>query len=308
MQPASPPSSPRPSDPPELTAFARHLEQVERASSHTVRAYLSDLRQLHSFLLERNTPFAAVTRDDLRAFLSARYGLDKPATLARKQSAMRAFYEHLRRADAITTSPAHRLVAPRRRFSLPNVVSVDDLFALLLTPSESTAAGLRDRACLELLYGAGLRVSELVGLDTGDLIDGMSALRVRGKGRKERIVPLIAKPREALSAWLLRRDELRGQKQERAIFLNRRGGRLTARSVARHLDRYALICATRRHLHPHALRHSFATHLLDMGADLRGIQELLGHASLSTTQRYTHVSSERLVQIYDQAHPRALKK
>jgi len=312
MQSEAAAAPPRPSDPPELLAFADHLVQVERASPHTSRAYLSDLRQLHAFLLERGIAFDAATRDDLRGFLSARYGLDKPATLARKQSALRAFYEQRRRAGHLAQSPAHRLVAPKRRQSLPNVVSVDDLFALLITPSESTAAGLRDRAALELLYGAGLRVSELVGLDVGDLIDGMSAVRVRGKGRKERVVPLVAKPREALEKWLARRPELlraaaRGQPQ-RAIFLNRRGGRLTARSVARHLDRYALVCATRRHIHPHALRHSFATHLLDMGADLRGIQELLGHASLSTTQRYTHVSAERLVQIYDQTHPRALKK
>ena len=148
-----------------------------------------------------------------------------------------------------------------------------------------------------------MRVSELVGLDLADVAEGV--LRVRGKGGKEREVPLVAKAQAALDAWLARRHELRPG--DGALLLNRRGGRLTARSVARHLARYALIAGARRHVHPHALRHSFATHLLDMGADLRGIQELLGHASLSTTQRYTHVSAERLLQVYEESHPRAKK-
>jgi integrase/recombinase XerC len=338
MQPELPPPPSRESDPPELLLFLAHLEQVERASPHTQRAYQADLRQLHQFLLARGTPLDAATREDLRAFLSTRYGLDKPTTLSRKQSSLRGFYEFRRRGGHLAESPAHRLASPKRRQSLPNVVSVDDLFALIETPSSKTAWGLRDRCFLELLYGAGLRVSELVGLDLGDFIDSFSAVRVRGKGRKERIVPLVEKPKLALERWLARRHELvarsallhdakssakspqraltdgvqasksRRARDGEALFLNRRGGRLTARSVARHLDRYALICGTRRHLHPHALRHSFATHLLDMGADLRGIQELLGHASLSTTQRYTHVSTDRLVQIYDDAHPRAQKK
>jgi integrase/recombinase XerC len=212
--------------PRELDEFAVHLAGMERASAHTQRAYLSDLRQLATFLEERG-----------------------------------------------------------------------------LTPSARTPAGLRDRCALELLYGAGLRVSELIGLDLVDIQDDV--LRVRGKGGKERLVPLVSKARAALLAYLERRAELRPHGG--ALLLNRRGGRLTARSVARHLARYAVIAGARRHVHPHALRHSFATHLLDMGADLRGIQELLGHASLSTTQRYTHVSAERLLQTYEDAHPRAKK-
>jgi integrase/recombinase XerC len=289
-------------DPAELTEFADHLARIARASPHTQRAYLSDLRQLATWLLESGKSLDAADRDDLRAFLAARFGANQPATLARKQASVRAYYDHRVRMGYLADSPARRLVSPRRRRSLPNVVSVDDVFALLETPNARTAPGLRDRCALELLYGAGLRVSELVGLDLPDLIDGATAVRVRGKGGKERVVPLVAKARAALQAWLARRDELGSGP---ALFLNRRGGRLTTRSVARHLARYALICGTQRHVHPHALRHSFATHLLDMGADLRGIQELLGHASLSTTQRYTHVSSERLVQIYEDSHPRA---
>jgi integrase/recombinase XerC len=287
-----------------IDAFAAHLTRVERASAHTVRAYVSDLCQLASFLEERGTELDRATRDDLRAFLASRHTGDAPATLARKQSSLRAYYEHRVRMGHIADSPARRLVFPRRRVSLPNVVSVDDCFALLDAPSRRTAPGLRDRAILEMLYGAGLRVSELTGLDVGDLSPDF--VRVRGKGSKERIVPLVAKARIALEAYLARRADLRPE--DDALFLNRRGGRLTSRSVARHLDKYARIAATRRHVHPHALRHSFATHLLDMGADLRGIQELLGHASLSTTQRYTHVSSEHLLQIYEDSHPRANKK
>jgi integrase/recombinase XerC len=293
-------------DAPELEEFAAHLARVARASPHTQRAYLSDLGQLAAFLAERQIGLDAATRDDLRSFLAARFGKNAPASLARKQASLRAFYEHRVRMGHIADSPARRLVFPKRRVSLPNVVSVDDCFALLEAPSERTAAGLRDRCALELLYGAGLRVSELVGLDLDDLLDGRTALRVRGKGSKERIVPLVGKARAALLRYLDRRAELRPRGPQ--LFLNRRGGRLTARSVARHLDRYALIAGARRHVHPHALRHSFATHLLDMGADLRGIQELLGHASLSTTQRYTHVSSERLLQVYEDAHPRAHAK
>jgi integrase/recombinase XerC len=181
---------------------------------------------------------------------------------------------------------------------------VDDSFALLSTPPRASAAELRDAVARELLYGAGLRVSELVGLNLEDVSNDL--VRVRGKGNKERIVPLVRTARAALDAYLARRGELRPT--DSALLLNRRGGRLTARSVARHLERAALRAGVRRHVHPHALRHSFATHLLDMGADLRGIQELLGHASLSTTQRYTHVSAERMLQIYEDAHPRARKK
>ena len=291
-------------DPPELTDFADHLARIVRASPHTERAYVSDLRQLAAWLLESGKSLDGADRDDLRAFLAARFGANQPATLARKQASLRAYYQHRVRMGHLADSPARRLVSPRRRRSLPNVVSVDDVFALLDTPSTRTAAGLRDRCALELLYDAGLRVSELVGLDLADFVDGRTAMRVRGKGGKERVVPLVQKARAALEAYLARRGELGGGP---ALLLNRRGGRLTTRTVARNLAKYALVCGTQRHVHPHALRHSFATHLLDMGADLRGIQELLGHASLSTTQRYTHVSSERLVQIYEDAHPRARK-
>jgi integrase/recombinase XerC len=296
-------SSIAPVDP--IDEFADHLLRIARASPHTIRGYVSDLRQLAGWLSSAGKGLDEAERDDLRGFLASRFGHDQPATLSRKQSSLRTFYEHRVRMGRLDDSPARALMRPKRRRSLPNVVGVDDVFALLQAPSDGSTAGLRDRCAFELLYGAGLRISELVGLDVKDLLDGLTAVRVLGKGGKERIVPLVAKAREATQRYLERRRELGGGE---ALLLNRRGGRLTARSVARHLARYALACGTRRHVHPHALRHSFATHLLDMGADLRGIQELLGHASLSTTQRYTHVSSERLVQTYEDAHPRARRR
>jgi len=288
----------------EIAEFTAHLSQVERASPQTCRAYASDLRQLAAFLEERGSVLDAATRDDLRAFLASCFSSCSPATLARKQASLRAYYAHRVRMGYIADSPARRLAFPKRRQSLPNVVSVDDCFALVSAPRRDSPAELRDRAALELLYGAGLRVSELVGLNVDDL--AQDHVRVLGKGNKERIVPLVKTARTALDEYLARRAELRPG--DSALFLNRRGGRLTARSIARHLARYAMLAGVRRHVHPHALRHSFATHLLDMGADLRGIQELLGHASLSTTQRYTHVSTERLLQIYEDAHPRARRK
>src|SRR5205085_2487535 len=185
----------------------------------TRRAYLSDLQQLFAFLGDRGTALDAATRDDLRAFLAARFGSNSPATLARKQASLRAFYEHRVRMGHIADSPARRLVFPKRRVSLPNVVAVDDCFAILEAPSKRTAAGLRDRAALELLYGAGLRVSELVGLNLDAVTQ--DSLRVRGKGGRERIVPLLRKARGALDAYLARRAELRPVGT--ALFLNRRG-------------------------------------------------------------------------------------
>ncbi|HEX4385589.1 MAG TPA: site-specific integrase, partial [Myxococcales bacterium] len=180
-----------------LEEFAAHLSQIERASEHTQRAYLADLRQLTAFLAERGLTLDAASRDDLRAFLASRAGANAPSTLGRKQSALRAFYEHRVRMGHLKDSPARRLAFPRRRTSLPNVVAVDDCFGLVDAPSKKTVLGVRDRCALELLYGAGLRISELVGLDIGDLQDGV--LRVLGKGRKERIVPVIAKAQAALS-------------------------------------------------------------------------------------------------------------
>ncbi|MFZ5439912.1 MAG: tyrosine recombinase XerC, partial [Myxococcota bacterium] len=209
----------------------------------------------------------------------------------------------------IEVNPARRVKTPKLPQRLPRAVPVDEAFALMEAPDDEKLLGLRDMAMLEVLYGAGLRVSELCGLDLDSLDLRARTVRVLGKGNKERIVPLHEGAVDAVRAWLERRGELLvkpAKKQDpRALFLNFRGGRLTTRSVERHLDKYVEQLALQRKMTPHALRHSFATHLLAGGADIRSIQELLGHASLSTTQRYTAVSFEQLQSVYDKAHPRA---
>jgi integrase/recombinase XerC len=203
-------------------------------------------------------------------------------------------------------NPARLVSAPRQPKSLPRAVPIDELFALLETPDLRTPAGLRDRAILEVLYGGGLRVSELCGLSIGDWDASENVVRVLGKGRKERIVPLGEKAAAALRAYGDRREELaRGRPAGNALFLNHLGGRLTPRGVQKRLDQHVVACALARRVSPHALRHSFATHLLAGGADLRSIQMLLGHAGLATTQRYTAVSFEALQAVYDKCHPRA---
>lgn len=288
---------------PELDDFAAHLAQVERASPHTQRAYLSDLRQLADFLGERGTALDAASRDDLRAFLAARFGSNSPATLSRKQASLRAFYEHRVRMGHLADSPARRLVFPKRRTSLPNVVAVDDCFGLMEMPSKRTAAGLRDRCALELLYGAGLRVSELVGLDLGDIQQGM--LRVRGKGGKERIVPVGERARSSLAAYLSgARQRLLGLRRSPDLFVTPRGGRMTRQGFWKLIGRYARGAGITQRVYPHSLRHSFATHLLERGADLRAVQAMLGHADIATTQIYTHVDRERLKAVIAR-HPRA---
>ena len=213
------------------------------------------------------------------------------------------------REKVLLANPFDTVSAPKLPKRMPHFLSGEEVKTLLASPNPSDPQGMRDRAILELLYAAGMRVSELVNLNLADMDSTKAQIKVLGKGNKERLV-LIGKPamRAVLSYIREGRSKLIGKKTSNALFLNRFGTRLTVRSVARHLAKYALIAGARRHVHPHALRHSFATHLLDMGADLRGIQELLGHASLSTTQRYTHVSAERLLQAYEDAHPRAHKK
>jgi integrase/recombinase XerC len=229
------------------------------------------------------------------------------SSTARKLSAVKKLSRHLQRVGAIDTDPTAGVAAPKQDKKLPNHLTVDDVFRLLEAPDCTTPAGARDRAILEVVYSAGLRVSEVVGLNWHDLDETLELLRVRGKGRKERVVPIGTAALRALHAYRDRIGELcpKGRKDRDAIFLNRRGGRLTVRSVARAVDRYTVECGLAAKISPHALRHSFATHLLGAGADLRAIQELLGHASLSTTQKYTHVNLDQLMETYDKAHPRA---
>jgi integrase/recombinase XerC len=279
---------------------------------------LSDVGQFLTYLGEGGPSCPADSADEysIRGFLSSRFRQNRKASTARKLSALRCFYRFLLLEGKIAANPAALLSMPKREQMLPNFLSVDDVFRLLEAPGEEGFLPRRDRAMLELLYGSGLRVSELTGLSPRDVNLDLQVLRVWGKGRKERIVPFGDKARLALEAYLPFREEVlrrRGSGAEGAggrgepgpLFVNRSGARLSARSVARRLDGYVRQSRLPREVSPHALRHSFATHLLDSGADLRAIQELLGHASLATTQRYTHVSLDRLLEVYDRVHPRA---
>jgi integrase/recombinase XerC len=242
----------------------------------------------------------------LRLYLARRSQDRQRSTVARELTSIKSFCRFLVREGVMEDHAALEIPAPKMRQRLPQVLSMDEVVALLRTPDSRTVLGVRNRAILELLYSSGLRVSELVGLDISDVRWDLGVVRVLGKGSRERIVPVGEPALVSLKEYMARRGELAASARERgALFLNPRGGRLTARSVARMLDRYIARCSFRRGISPHSLRHTFATHLLDEGADLRAIQEMLGHQSLSTTQRYTHVSMARLLEMYDRTHPRA---
>ncbi len=292
-----------------IEAFAEDLRHRRGVSPHTVKSYRSDLLQLAEFAareLDTVDP-RAIDNLALRAFLAElhRKG-DARATIARKLSATRAFYRYLVREGVVTSNPAQHVSTPRLDQKLPTRLEEAEVSRLLEAPDVETPLGRRDQALLELLYASGVRVGELVQLDRADCDFAQRLLRVLGKGSKERIVPFGEAAADALDAYLVDRRELvrRGAGTD-ALFLNARGGRLTARSVRRLLQRYLREAALRSQVSPHSLRHAFATHLLERGADLRSIQELLGHASLATTQKYTHVSMNKLLEVYEKAHPKA---
>lgn len=300
-----------------LLAFERHLRAERNVSPHTCRAYLSDVRQLASFAGARRRP-EEVTAVDVRGFLADLHARRHPATLGRKLASIRAFFRFLMREGACALDPTAGMPSPRTPKRLPNPLAVDDCEILIESAEASAPADdapgrerekrLRDLALVELLYGAGLRVAELCGLDVRDVDLHRGEVRVTGKGDKERVVPLPAAAREAVGAYVAHRRApgLLGQPLFTALRPRRDGPRrLGARDARRILRARARRAGIADRVHPHRLRHSYATHLLDMGADLRDIQELLGHASLATTEKYTAVSAERLVEAYDRAHPRA---
>ena len=296
--------------PPEIRKFAAHLASERRGSEHTSKAYLSDLAQYAAHLAEAGVALVPSSPAAVRGFLARAAARCGAASLGRKLSALRSFYRFLVREGIAPANPARSVASPRRPKKLPTVLPEDEVAALVEAPSKATPLELRDRAMLELLYASGLRVSELVSLDVGDLDLSEGVVRVLGKRRKERVVPVGSAAREALVRWLAEGRPALARRRgngaaPRALFLHHRGGRLSTRSVARRLDRAVLASGLSRRVHPHVLRHCFATHLLGNGADLRAIQELLGHASLSTTQRYTHLDWKRLSEVYDRAHPRA---
>lgn len=301
-----------------IRAFSLSMRAERNSSPETRRAYVSDVRQLARFLGEGAAP-DGVTAAKVRAFLASLHRTCDASTLGRKLSALRSFYAFLVREGACAADPTATLSAPKAARRLPKPLAVDDCEALIergaRAPREDPSDGeraLRDRALVELLYGAGLRVGELVGLDVRDVDLRAREVRVLGKGGKERIVPLPSAAREALAGYLDARRRPGVLAEPLFTSLRRRGARpaqrpprLGARDVRRVLRARQLRAGVADPVHPHRLRHSFATHLLDMGADLRSIQELLGHASLSTTQKYTAVSAEHLLRVYDAAHPRA---
>lgn len=302
-----------------VAAFALHLRAERNASPHTERAYRADLRQLGAFLGPDADP-ARIRPEEVRAFLADRHRRASAATLGRKLAALRGFFRFLVREGVRRDDPSAGLPAPRAPRSLPRPLPVDDCHVLVEKGAEadgpetaedprSGRRRARDRALLELLYGGGLRVGEVCALDVRDLDLRRGEVRVWGKGDKERVVPLPAAARAALADYLELRRRPGVLAEPLFPALRARRGepprRLDPRDVRRILTRQARRAGLPDRVHPHRLRHSYATHLLDMGADLREIQELLGHASLSTTQKYTAVSAERLIEVYDRAHPRA---
>jgi integrase/recombinase XerC len=301
-----------------IAGFLAHLGEERACSPHTLRAYAADLERFLTFLARDWLAVDAtavrpeqVDADAVRAFLGSlgRAGVGKRSQ-GRTLSAVRSLFRHAVREGVLTASPAAPIRTPKAPQRLPRHLRPDEVEAVLAAAAAAPPPlGLRDRALLELLYASGLRVGELVSLDWRDLDLAARVLRVIGKGGKERMVPFGTPAQAALRAWLATWEGVRGAASLRddamPVFLNARGGRLSDRSVRRVLDRCVEAAALASGVHPHTLRHSFATHLLAAGADLRAIQELLGHSSLSTTQRYTHVEVERLLAVYREAHPRA---
>ncbi len=288
--------------------YLRELAAARAASPHTLRAYRGDLEELLRFLAARGIDAPrAVSARILRSFLaeqSAR-GLAR-SSLQRRLSAVRSFFRHLLRQGWIESHPASGLRPARGARRLPHALEIGEVERLLAAPDPTTPAGRRDRALLECLYSAGTRAAELLGLDRGDLDLARGVARVRGKGKRERLAPLGSHALAALQDYLVDPGRPRPRAAaSNAVFLNLRGGRLTTRSLGRILERTCLRAGLARGASPHTLRHSFATHLLDRGADLKAVQELLGHAHLVTTQIYTHLSVERLRSVYEKAHPRA---
>jgi integrase/recombinase XerC len=294
-----------------LERFDRHLAFERNVSQHTRSAYRRDLEAFYRFLKDgdgADLSVDAIRRVDrlvLRRYLALLHKTHRKTSIARKLSALRTFFAYLVSEGVLSVNPGEMVTTPRQEKYLPRVLSVDEASTLLDRTAGEELGVLRDRAILETLYSCGLRVSELTGLNVEHLELEAGLVRVLGKGRKERLVPVGRKAREALSRYLAARPLLQ---LNEPLFLNHRGGRLTPRSIQRNLKEQLLRSGVMKKATPHSLRHSFATHLLDGGADLRSIQELLGHASLSTTQKYTQVSVDQLMAVYDRAHPRSRKK
>jgi integrase/recombinase XerC len=302
-----------------IEQFLEHLRYERNVSSHTLRNYSSDLEQFLDFLApadpatgKRTLPeVSAIDHLTIREWLASLHTAQKKkASIARKLAALRTFFQFLVREGMLELNPAKLVATPKLEKKLPKHLSIEEAVRFIESPDPETDLGKRDRAMLELMYATGVRVAELTTLNLPDVDFRNQLVRVTGKRRKQRIVPFGDPAGVAIRNYLDVRDKFLlnapiSKRDEAALFLNYQGTRITTRSVGRMVEKYIRICAGMHNISPHALRHSFATHLLDSGADLRDIQELLGHARLSTTQVYTHVSMEKLIEVYDKAHPKA---
>lgn len=297
-----------------VSAFGEALEHERGASPHTVKNYLHDLGEFCAYLQKYKPEL--MTKGDLslekidpmivRSYLSILFQKNSPASIARKLSSLKSFFQFWVKKGVIAQNPARPIHSPKIPKKLPKFLNVDEIFRLLDSPGDEQFSDLRNKAILELLYSCGLRVAELVGLDIDDIDLENRLVKVIGKGSKERLVPMGKKASHRLNRYLdLRSQVIKKDRPLEAFFLNKQGGRLGVRSVERFVDEAILKSGLSKRISPHVLRHTFATHLLNAGADLRSIQELLGHSSLSTTQKYTHVNLDHLMKVYDNAHPKA---
>jgi len=291
----------------ELKIFLDYLRYEKNASLHTISGYRRDIEQFLSFIHSRKIKYHQADNRIIRSFLAQLYNKAlKKSTAARKLAAVRSFYQYCVQKKWMDENPAKMVNTPKQEKSVPSFLSEEEMEVFLDLPVSDKPLELRDRAVLELLYATGLRVSELVGIDLSDINFEERLIRVMGKGKKERIVPFGIQAEKHLKQYLKKRFLIhKGQIDKEAVFLNYRGERLSSRSVQRIVDGYFKKSALKRKLSPHSLRHSFASHLLGRGADLRVIQELLGHESLATTQKYTHLNLKRLLEVYKKSHPRS---
>jgi integrase/recombinase XerC len=301
-----------------IDRFIDYLISQRGYSEHTIRNYRVDLTQFIDFVYENKEVGEGKDAWDLsfidfqviREYLGSLYGRYKRTSIARKLSAIRSFFSFLEKNNLGESNPAADISTPKQGKYIPVYLPVDEMFRLLERPDKSKPLGLRDLAIIEVLYSCGIRVAEMSGLNISNIDFNQRLIKVYGKGKKERIIPIGGQALKAINDYLdatqgIRRKGLSNEQQDAPLFINYRGGRLTTRSIGAIIKRYAIECGLVDDISPHALRHTFATHLLDGGADLRAVQELLGHVSLSTTQKYTHVSLDKLMEIYDKAHPRS---
>jgi integrase/recombinase XerC len=293
-----------------INRFIEYLSTERNFSKHTIRNYKTDIQQFFWYLEHNGLSKdpAAVSHIMARSFLSFLHKKNKKSSISRKLASLRSFFKFLLEREMVRTNPMDVIFTPRKEKYIPTFLTVDEIDRLLDCPDQGDVLGLRDKAILEVFYSSGLRLAELAHVDIDSIDLGQGLVRVMGKGSKERIVPVGRPAISAVRRYIERRGELKAKNrsgEEKALFLNHRGRRLSERGIHGIVRKYARKCALFKNISPHSLRHTFATHLLDAGCGLRYVQEMLGHVSLSTTQKYTHVTVDKLMEVYDKAHPRS---